>query len=104
MLSSLLRIAALIRKELLAILKDARTRNMLLIQPVIQLLIFGYAATLDLSNIPYGAFDRDRSGRASCNGSSFNICSLMRVESKPRSNRRDCSRSGESLIGSSASA
>ncbi len=65
MLNSLLRIAALIRKELLAILKDARTRNMLLIQPVIQLLIFGYAATLDLSNIPYGAFDRDRSAASS---------------------------------------
>lgn len=33
---------------------------MLLLQPVIQLLVFGYAATLDLNNIPYAAFDRDR--------------------------------------------
>jgi ABC-2 type transport system permease protein len=61
MWDSLRRVIALIRKELQAVLKDARTRNMLLIQPVIQLLIFGYAATLDLSNIPYAALDRDRS-------------------------------------------
>src|ERR1019366_2133882 len=56
---------ALIRKELLAVLKDARTRNMLLLQPVLQCLLFGYAATLDLSNVPYAAFDRDRSTASS---------------------------------------
>lgn len=61
MWDSLSRVLALIRKELLAVLKDARTRNMLLIQPVLQCLIFGYAATLDLSNVPYAAFDRDHS-------------------------------------------
>ena len=55
------RVIALIRKELLAVLKDARTRNMLLLQPVLQCLLFGYAATLDLSNVPYAAFDRDHS-------------------------------------------
>jgi len=65
MLDSLLRIVALIRKELLAVLKDARTRNMLMIQPVLQCLIFGYAATLDLNNVPYAAFDRDRSTASS---------------------------------------
>jgi len=62
---SLLRIAALIRKELLAVLKDARTRNMLMIQPVLQCLLFGYAATFDLNNVPYAALDRDRSAASS---------------------------------------
>src|SRR5271165_4881241 len=65
MLSSLLRILALIRKELLAVLKDARTRNMLMLQPVLQCLLFGYAATLDLNNVPYAALDRDRSSASS---------------------------------------
>jgi len=60
-LASLRRILALIRKEILAVLKDARTRNVLLIQPVLQLLLFGYAATLDVNNIPYAALDRDHS-------------------------------------------
>ncbi len=65
MLASLLRVMALIRKELLAVLKDARTRNMLLLQPVLQCLLFGYAATLDLNNVPYAALDRDRSTASS---------------------------------------
>ncbi len=64
-MGSLLRILALIRKELLAVLKDARTRNMLLLQPVLQCLLFGYAATLDLNNVPYAALDRDRSAASS---------------------------------------
>lgn len=60
MLASLRRILALIRKEILAVLKDARTRNMLLLQPVLQCLLFGYAATLDVNNVPYAALDRDK--------------------------------------------
>jgi len=63
--SSFRRIIALIRKELLAVLKDARTRNMLLLQPVLQCLLFGYAATLDLNNVPYAVLDRDRSTASS---------------------------------------
>jgi ABC-2 type transport system permease protein len=65
MLASLFRVMALIHKELLAVLKDARTRNLLLLQPVLQCLLFGYAATLDLNNVPYAAFDRDRSTASS---------------------------------------
>jgi ABC-2 type transport system permease protein len=64
-IASLLRVLALIRKEILAVMKDARTRNMLLLQPVLQCLLFGYAATLDLNNVPYAAFDRDRSTASS---------------------------------------
>jgi len=59
--ASLRRILALIRKEILAVLKDPRTRSMLLIQPVIQCLLFGYAANFDLNNVPYAVLDRDRS-------------------------------------------
>jgi ABC-2 type transport system permease protein len=65
MSASLRRILALIRKELLAVLKDARTRNMLLLQPVLQILLFGYAATLDLNNVAYAALDQDRSAASS---------------------------------------
>jgi ABC-2 type transport system permease protein len=65
MLASLRRILALIRKEILAVLKDARTRNMLLIQPVLQCLLFGYAANFDLNNVPYATLDQDRSSASS---------------------------------------
>ena len=62
MLESLLRIAALTRKELLAVLKDPRARLSLLLPPMIQTLIFGYAATYDLNHVPYAVLDQDDSG------------------------------------------
>jgi len=61
MLASLLRILALIRKELLAILSDPRSRATIFLPPVLQCLIFGYAATYDLNNVPYAVLDQDRS-------------------------------------------
>lgn len=61
MLDAILRILALTQKELLAILKDPRGRFTLLIPPIIQCLIYGYAATYDLTDVPYAVFDRDRS-------------------------------------------
>jgi len=60
MKASLLRILALIHKELLIILKDPRGRMMLAIPPVIQALVFGYAATFDLNKVPYAVLDHDR--------------------------------------------
>jgi pyoluteorin transport system permease protein len=57
---ALLRILALTRKELLAVLKDSRSRMSLLIPPVVQALIFGYAATYDLNHVTYAALDQDR--------------------------------------------
>ncbi len=61
MLDVLLRILALIRKELLAILKDPRSRFSLFLPPILQCLIFGYAATYDLNNVPYAVLDQDHS-------------------------------------------
>lgn len=58
--AALLRILALTRKELLAVLKDRRARFSLLLPPVVQTLIFGYAATYDLNHVPYAVLDRDR--------------------------------------------
>ncbi|MGO9930267.1 MAG: ABC transporter permease [Steroidobacteraceae bacterium] len=61
LVASLLRILALTRKELLAVLKDPRSRMSLLIPPVVQALIFGYAATYDLNHVTYAALDQDHS-------------------------------------------
>lgn len=61
MFDSILRTLALIRKELLAILKDPRSRFVLFAPPVIQCVIFGYVASYDLNDVPYAALDRDRS-------------------------------------------
>jgi ABC-2 type transport system permease protein len=61
MVAAILRILALTRKELLAVLKDRRSRMSLLVPPVVQALIFGYAATYDLNHVPYAVLDQDRS-------------------------------------------
>jgi ABC-2 type transport system permease protein len=62
--SSFLRILALIRKEFLAVLKDPRSRFIIFLPPILQCLIFGYAASFDLNSVPYAVLNRD-SGQAS---------------------------------------
>lgn len=59
--SSLLRILALIRKEFLAVLKDPRSRFIIFLPPMLQCLIFGYAASYDLNSVAYAVFDQDHS-------------------------------------------
>lgn len=54
------RILALIRKEFLALLKDPKSRTVLIVPPLIQLLVFGYAATFDLKDVPYAVYNEDR--------------------------------------------
>ena len=55
------RIFALTRKELLAILKDPKTRFSLFLPPILQCLIYGYVATYDLNDVPYAVLNQDRS-------------------------------------------
>ena len=61
MLDTIFRILALTRKELLAILKDPRSRYSLIFPPILQCLIYGYVATYDLNDVPYAVLDQDRS-------------------------------------------
>jgi len=61
MLDPVFRILALTRKELLAILKDPRSRFGLLLPPILQCLLYGYVATYDLTDVPYAVLDQDRS-------------------------------------------
>ncbi|MBN2701709.1 MAG: ABC transporter permease [Methylothermaceae bacterium] len=53
------RIWHLFFKELLGLIKDKRSRFVLIGPPLIQLMIFGYAATYDLTDIPYAVYDED---------------------------------------------
>jgi ABC-2 type transport system permease protein len=60
MSSSPSRILALIRKEFLAVLKDPRSRFIIFLPPILQCLIFGYAASFDLNSVPYAVLNQDR--------------------------------------------
>lgn len=54
-------LVALVIKEFLALVKDKRSRFVLIGPPVIQLVVFGYAATFDLDNVPFAVFDENNS-------------------------------------------
>ncbi|MDM0026631.1 ABC transporter permease [Variovorax saccharolyticus] len=56
------RVAHLCRKELLAILKDPSSRVILIVPALMQSLLFGYAATYDLSRVDYALLDQSHSG------------------------------------------
>ena len=49
------------KKELLSTLKDPATRIVLFLPVVLQTILFGYAATYNLDNVPYAIIDNSRS-------------------------------------------
>ena len=55
------RIRTIIRKEFRQVLRDPRMRGLLFIPPLMQLLIFGYAANLDVNNARIAWMDEDHS-------------------------------------------
>jgi ABC-2 type transport system permease protein len=54
-----LRVRTLIVKELLAVWRDPKSRFILLGPPVIEMLIFAYAATQEVKNVDIGVYNRD---------------------------------------------
>ena len=56
-----LRLKALLKKEFIQMRRDKGTLILMLILPVIQLLIFGFAINLDVKNLPTAIYDSDKS-------------------------------------------
>lgn len=54
------RVRAMIVKEFWALLRDPRGRVTLIAPPLLELVLFGYAATLEVKNFTLGIYDRDR--------------------------------------------
>lgn len=52
-------IIALAIKEFLALLRDRRSRMVLIVPPIVQLLVFSFAATYDLNNVPIAIYNQD---------------------------------------------
>jgi len=55
-------IFALAIKEFLALLRDSRSRMILIGPPIMQMLVFGFAASYDLNNIPIAIYNQDQGG------------------------------------------
>jgi len=54
------RLLAIIRKELITMLRDPRARWTLIVPPTLQLFIFSFAATMEVKNIDLAVVDLDR--------------------------------------------
>lgn len=53
------RIKALIYKEILMVLRDKKSRFILIVPPILQLFVFAFAATLDVKDVPIGILNLD---------------------------------------------
>ncbi|MBI1874455.1 MAG: ABC transporter permease [Acidobacteria bacterium] len=58
------RIRYLLRKEFLEIRQNPRQLGVLIVAPILQLTLLGYAATIDVRNVPVVVADADRSSRS----------------------------------------
>ena len=61
MRASLGRIGWMVRKELLQVFRDPRMGRLVIIAPIVQLLVFGYAVSTDVRHTPTIVLDRDQS-------------------------------------------
>ncbi|HEY7678915.1 MAG TPA: ABC transporter permease [Terriglobia bacterium] len=55
------RLHQMLIKEFRQIFRDPRMRTIIFIAPVVQMLLFGYAVTTDVRNVPTAVYDLDRS-------------------------------------------
>jgi ABC-2 type transport system permease protein len=55
------RLLSIIRKEFIQIFRDPRTLALIIVMPIIQLFLLGYAATTDVRNVPIAVLDQSRS-------------------------------------------
>ena len=53
------RLKAMLFKEFRQVLRDPRMKVTMFVAPIFQILIFGYAATTDVKNIPTAIYDLD---------------------------------------------
>ncbi len=57
----LARLRQMLIKEFIQVFRDKRTRFVLFVPPIIQMMVFGYAATFEIHNVPIAVLDLDRS-------------------------------------------
>lgn len=78
-------LAAVTRKEFIHILRDPGTLAIALVVPVAMLLLFGYALSLDVRDIPTGVVDLDRTPAARAFAERMTASSWFRAVARPAS-------------------
>ncbi len=73
------RLLALIRKEFLQIRRDPRTLILVIVIPIMQMILLGYAATNDVRNVPLVVLDQDRSPQARALLEAYRVADYFRL-------------------------
>ncbi|NQU30388.1 MAG: ABC transporter permease, partial [Anaerolineae bacterium] len=73
------RLFSIIRKEFIQIIRDPRTLAMILVVPVMQLFLLGYAATTDVRNVPIAVWDQSRSPESRALLDAFRSADYFRI-------------------------
>ncbi len=73
------RLSSIIRKEFLQIFRDLRTVVIILVIPILQLFLLGYAATNDVKNVPLAVLDRSRSPQSRALLDAFGAANYFRI-------------------------
>jgi len=74
-----LRIARMIRKELRQLFRDPRTKRVIFVSPVLQLVLFGYAVNTDVRRVATWVVDHDRTAASRLLLDAFTASDYFRV-------------------------
>jgi len=91
------RLISIIRKEFIQIFRDPRTLVMIIVMPMIQLFLLGYAATTDVKNISLAVWDQSKSPQARALLDAFRSANYFSIDYSVGSGQeyRDLIESGE---------
>jgi ABC-2 type transport system permease protein len=95
------RLKQMLIKEFIQVLRDKRTRVILIVPPILQMLIFGYAATYEIHHVPTVVLDLDNSQQSRDLISRFTSSPYFNVGQRVADSRQihDQIDSGEATVG-----
>lgn len=95
------RLKQMLIKEVIQVIRDKRTRIILIVPPIVQMLIFGYAATYEIRHVPTVVLDLDQSQESRDLISRFASSTYFNVERQLGDAReiRDQIDSGDATVG-----
>lgn len=79
------RLISIIRKEFIQIFRDPRTLGLILVMPIVQLFLLGYAATTDVKNVPMAVLDQSRTPESRALLDAFRAADYFRIDYEVRS-------------------
>ncbi len=79
------RIRQMVIKEFIQVFRDKRMKAIVFVTPIMQLLVFGYAVTTDVNNIPTAFYDLDKSYASRELAKRFESSGYFKIELMPES-------------------